>query len=73
MIWTSADMLIVSGNTFLTFLIMNFNVTLLNEFSQYLQIIFPLILGILFYLTLNYLLKIKGLMYALELIKNYTK
>ena len=73
MILTSVDMLIVSGITFLTFLIMNFSVTLLNEFSQYLQIISPLISGILFNLTLNYLFKIKGLMYALELIKNYTK
>ena len=67
------DMFPVFFITFITFIIMNFSVNLLNEFSLYLQIILPSFLGIVFYLSLNYFLRIKGLMYVLELINNFNK
>ncbi len=63
------DMLPVFLISSLVFVIMTFLVIQLEMISIYLQIIVPSVVGILFYLTINYIISSTPLMFALKLIK----
>ena len=67
------DMLPVCLIAFVTGIIMINSVFLLAGFSLILQIIITSFVGLIFYLFLNYLLKVKAFMYGIELIKQYKK
>lgn len=59
--------------TFFTFVIMYRSVLLLDNFSFLFQIIISSVNGLIFYLSLSYMFKIKAFTYLLELAKQYKK
>ncbi|MDA8807649.1 lipopolysaccharide biosynthesis protein [Flavobacteriaceae bacterium] len=67
------DMLPVCFITFVTGIIMMESVFLLNEFPHLLQITITGFIGLIFYISINYIMKVKAFMYAIELIKQYKK
>ena len=65
------DMLPIFLLTFFTYIIMNGTVLFLDNFSFLFQIIISLLNGIIFYLSLSFLFKIKAFIHLLEFIKKY--
>jgi len=51
------------------FIIMTYIVSLLETYSIYLQIILPTLIGFLFYILFNYLIKSVSLLFAIKLLK----
>lgn len=58
---------IISG---LTFLLMSYMLSVLENFSMYLQLLIPILCGIVFYILINILFKTKGINLIVDLIKD---
>ncbi len=58
---------IISG---LTFLLMSYMLSVLENFSMYLQLLIPILCGIVFYILINILFKTKGISLIVDLIKD---